>query len=325
MRCVSRDKPKTHTKQKAAAQEPLRADSPEGRALADKLIGHVAPAMPTPELPWEVAQRSPVHRLPIVCNGEASAKRNKDGTIKDGTGNKCKHYWAFRRIPELASSEHVKKGETTRYCRLWQSAEGPMEFGEGREHMANQCDCYEPSKPARPYDAELEQAPPSGPLSKVPETPPPPPFEPGPVPPSAYLATHVYTTPAEKVKIAKDVENARWILYAGHFDNPVRDVVHPIIYIYFRLAYMVDNGDGRIGGSGGLDEIAVDQRYPRTDVRRYDKTRLFALELCLEREPFSPEEYEPPEGGVPWTPVLNKNRVVTAADVLGDDGERTEP
>lgn len=281
-------------------------NSPEAQSIASEFFKKVAPPPMKVENAWDVAKKSPVHRLPILCNGEASAERDEQGLPKDGTGNKCKYYWAFRRIPNMSNAEQIEKGEVTRVCRNWESAEGPMEFDEGRILMANLCDCFEPSSPARPYVAALEQAPPSkkeiaeAEAEKEAEQPPPAAFDPGLALAADYVHPTVYGQLPAQLTIEKDAGLRRWIIHNGDRD-------YPIVNVPFRLAY-----------DAHRDEIARDQRFPKSDVRRYDKDRLFALELCLERSPLAAEDW-PSNGEVPWTPVLNKPRpAATIEDALKD-------
>ncbi len=286
-----------------------RAPTPEeaaaAKAAADAALNQVAPSQPTPQSPWDAVKRSPVHRLLILCNGEASADKDEHGRPVDGTGNKCKHYWSARRIPDLQNSDGVIKGESLRRCVAWVSAEGPMEFGEGREHMCNYCDFYEPSSPPRPYNAATEQKPPNvfddGDIDAPEYTKLI--FEPGTPPASAFVVHSIYGRLVENIIFTKDKVEKRWAL-----EDKLRDTPEaiPFLYVPFRVVYNVE-------------EYAHDTRYPVGDVRRYDKDRLFALELCMAKAPLKALDWEAEAGAVAWAPVLNKAPLVTISDVLGEE------
>lgn len=288
---------KPKTKKAAKRAPPTEYEKRLAAAAAAQVLDHVAPARPTPEAPWDAIKRSPVHRLAVLCNGEASADHDEHGAPVDGTGNKCVHYWCSRRIPELENSGDVHKGEVLRRCTKWVSADGPMEFGEGREHMANYCDAYVPSSPARPYSAATETAPPDrrddvdlAPVAVAA------PFEPGEPAASAFDVHSVYGHAVERIIIEKQTPHQRWSVHLGDADAP-------LVFVYFRLAY-------------NLEEYATDHRFPVGDVRRYDKNRLYALELCLARAPLKAGDFADDVGAPMWKPILKNAPLVRIGDVL---------
>lgn len=271
---------------------------------AKQALDRIAPRMPTPVSPWDEIKRSPVHKLPVLCNGEASAERDADGMPKDGTGNKCVHYWAFRRIPEVQNASDVKLGERTRYCLKWQSADGPMEFGEGREGMANCCDGYVPSSPPRPWVAALEQNPPAiGDDADVVAPPAPDPFDPGLPTDADFVWPRVFARTPESLFVVKEPDAHRWLVHGG-------DAGAPLFFVYFRCAF-------------DQEEYVADDRYPKADVRRFDRNKIAALELCMARAPLEVSdvrEFATETGWAQkvWVPVLNRPRqTVTMNDALG--------
>lgn len=289
------------------------ADSPASTvepALAKAVLDRVAPPMPTPRSYDDEVRRSPVYRLPVLCNGESTAARDAEGLPVDGTGHVCVHYWAFRRIPEAQNVSDIKLGETTRYCRAWVGGgeePGPMEFGEGRELMANCCNLYEPdTKPHRTYCAALEQKPPVGEVEVI-EPPKPEPFDPGLPKDRDYVWPLVFARRPEDLFVVKQTDAHRWCVHGG-------DEGMPLFLVYFRCAF-------------DQEEYAEDVRFPKGDIRRYARDKIAALELCLEKEPLVEEDVRGHAGGgwtdanwqtQLWQCVLNRPRqTVNINDALG--------
>ncbi len=86
------------------------------------------------------------------------------------------------------------------------------------------------------------------------------------------------------VVVEKDTPGARWCVLDGHGGV--------ILFVPYRLA---------TNGLEGAEEIAAHHRYPMGDVRRYDRDRLIALELCLVEMPLTVDEGG---GGARWRPLL---------------------
>lgn len=271
----------------------MDVNSPEGRAAADAVLASVAPRLPAPRSTWDEVKKSPAHQLPILCNGESTAERDADGQPKDGTGNCCAHYWAFRRLPEIENAADIEKGERIRYCTKWQSADGPMEFGEGREHMANVCNGYVPSSPVRAYSLELEQAPPTKKEheeARAAVATPPPPFDPGTPVDADFEWPLLFGRSPDAFDFVRDPEgNKRWAVFDK--GNPT----NARLFVPFRLAY-------------SPEELAQDTRFPVGDPRRYDKDRLFALELCMRHTPINRADWDVPDDAKQWPPILNQTR-----------------